>query len=226
MPLTRVADRLWIHHQNLSLFGIELGALMTVVDLDGKGNLFIHSPNRLTHELRAELHSLGQVNWVISPNKWHHLFVGEYRDAFPSSKSFCAPGLEQKRKDFSFDGIISGEQIWAPALEHTAVKGIPLYNEIVFFHPSTRTLIVTDLAVHICESHSFFTRVFLRAIGSYGKFGWTKLEKKIFVKDREAFTRSLRKIMAWDFDRVLLSHGRSVEKDGKRYFSEAFREYL
>ena len=67
------------------------------------------------------------------------------------------------------------------------VWGVPFYNEVALFHPGSRTLILTDLAVHICKSDSWRTRLLLSLLGSYGKFGWTSLEKKLFIRDKDRF---------------------------------------
>lgn len=43
-----------IWSQDLCFMGIELGTRMTVVDLDGRGALFLHSPIELTSEVRSK----------------------------------------------------------------------------------------------------------------------------------------------------------------------------
>jgi len=70
--------------------------------------------------------------------------------------------------------------------------------------------------------HSTSTRLFLLLIGSYGKFGWSKFEKFLFIKDQQAFRKSLEKVLAWDFDRIIFSHGKSIEAGGKAYLLKAF----
>lgn len=137
---------------------------------------------------------------------------------------YSAPGLAQKRPDFNFDAEIGETQTypWNPQLSHAQVNGTPFYNEVVFFHPFSRTLILTDLAVHICESNSFFTRLWLKLIGVYGKFGWAKIEKKIFIRNSSAFQKSIAKISDWDFDKIIVAHGRLIHSAGKNYFNQAF----
>lgn len=224
MALVKIAESLWVEEQPLSVFGIELGMRMTVVDVDGQGTLFVHSPNRLTEESRRAIEAIGRVAYVVSPNKWHHLFIEDFRRAFPEARFFCAPGLETKRPDFRFDGVINEEQNypWNPALAHASIGGVPMYNEVVFFHPASRTLVLTDLAVHICESPSLYTRFWLRLLGSYGKFGWSRAEKFLFIKDRDAFQRTMVRVMAWDFDRIVLSHGKLIASGGKERMRRAF----
>lgn len=206
------------------MYGIELGVRMTIVDLDGQGTLFIHSPIKLTEELKKEIDALGKVTYVVAPNKWHHLFIGDFKLAYPSAKFYCAPGLEKKRADFKFDGVINKEQTypWNPHLEHKLVDGVPIFNEVVFFHSPSKTLILTDLAIHICDSQSLITRIIFKMIGAYGKFGWANLEKLIYVRNKAAFKVSIERILHWDIEKVLLTHGKPLSSNGKQRLKEAF----
>lgn len=222
--LTPFADNIWICSADLKMYGVELGARMTVVDLDGRGTLFVHSPVKLTAALKREIDSRGRVVCVVAPNRWHHLFVGDFKLAYPSAMFYCAPGLEQKRPDFKFDGVIGLEQIylWNDTLEHKLVEGVPIFNEVVFFHPRTKTLILTDLAIHICESRSFLTKVVFKILGTYGKFGWAWFEKILYIRNRRAFRFSIENILNWEIEKVLLTHGAPLVSDGKRRLREAF----
>lgn len=209
--------------QPLKFFGVEMGARMTVVPCDND-NIFVHSPIKLSDSDVAELNQLGQVKWVVAPNKWHHLYVQDSKNHFPSAEFYCAPGLDKKRPDFKFTEVISNEQKfpWNPELAHVLIDGVPMYNEVVFFHQKTKTLIVTDLAVHIRHSKSFFTKLCLTLMGAYGNFGWSAIEKFMFIRDKRAFRCSIERVLEFDFERVIMAHGDIVENDGKRLFSAAF----
>ncbi len=217
-------DKIWTCSSDLKMFGVELGTRMTIVDLDGTGTLLVHSPIRLTEELKSGIDALGKVTYVIAPNKWHHLFVGDFKASYPLAQFYCAPGLEKKRKDFKFDAVISKEQNfpWNPSLEHKLVQGVPIFNEVVFFHPLSKTLILTDLALHICKSPSLLTRTVLKLIGNYGLFGWAKIEKKIYVRNKTDFKTSIENILNWDIEKILLTHGTLVTENGKQRLRDAF----
>jgi hypothetical protein len=228
MSHQKIAPSLEIWTQDLKFMGTELGTRMSVIDVDGNGSLFVHSPIRLTKEIRSQLDAMGRVAYVVAPNKWHHLFIGDYRAAYPQARLFCAPGLEKKRSDLAFDGIINDSQTfpWNPALEHLIVQGAPMFNEVAFFHPLSRTLILTDTALHICESSSWRTKLFFRMIGAYGKFGLTRFEKWLFIKNKTEFRNSMEKIGHWEFDRIVLAHGKIVETGGRAAFSTAYLQPL
>lgn len=217
------AENTWIFDRDLKFVGIEVGARMTIIDLGG-GELFVHSPIGLTEKLKSEIRSLGKVSYVVAPNRMHHLFIKDFKSEFPEAKFYCAPSLEKKRSDFSFDGVISDNQNfpWNPVLKHKFVEGAPFYNEVVFFDPRSKTLVLTDLAAHICESKSLVTRVVLKAIGSFGHFGWTAIEKLLFIRRKKSFYKSIDAILSWDFDRVIMAHGSPVMTGAKAALSQSF----
>jgi hypothetical protein len=47
---------------------------------------------------------------------------------------------------------------------------------------------------------------------------------KHWVKDRAAFDRSIRQMLAWDFDRIVMAHGTIVGANGKQMMIDALRE--
>lgn len=208
--------------QMLEVYGIELGARMTIASC-AKG-VFVHSPIKPTLEIANEIKELGDLSWIVAPNKWHHLYITDFKELYPSAEFYCAPGLEEKRPEFKFTDVITNEQRfpWNPELSHLLIDGAPMYNEVVFYHPKTKTLIVTDLAVNIRKTNSFRTKFWLNLLGSYGSFGWSAIEKFLFVKDKAAFHRSLERVLEYDFDRIIMSHGEIVEKDGKDLLAKAF----
>ena len=91
---------------------------------------------------------------------------------------------------------------------------MPKLQEIVFFHHASRTLILTDLAFHIRNSDSWFTRLFMRLNGAYGHFGPSRIFRTL-VKDRAALRSSLNRMQEWDFDRIIVAHGEVLEQGGK-----------
>jgi hypothetical protein len=97
---------------------------MAVIRLSD-GGLFIWSPIKLTDDLRAEVEALGEVRHLVPPNSLHHLFLDDWRFAYPNAKLCAPPGLRKKRKDINFDGDLSNQPLphgpvisirpWCPA---------------------------------------------------------------------------------------------------------------
>jgi len=46
------------------------------------------------------------------------------------------------------------------------------------------------------------------------------------VKDSAALTRSLNKLMEWDFDSVILAHGDIIQRNGKEIFGRGSYQFF
>ena len=83
---------------------------MVVIRLSGR-DLFIWSPVALTDGLRAATDALGEVRYLVAPNSLHHVFIADWKRAYPDAQTYAAPGLREKRKDMAFDGRVGKRAI-------------------------------------------------------------------------------------------------------------------
>lgn len=206
---------LWTVDRPLRFGGIALGTRMSVVRLRD-GGLFLHSPVALDPALRPALEALGAPRFAVAPNRFHHLFAGPYRQAFPAIQLFAAPGLPEKRRDLVFDAVLGDDPpaAWTGEIDQAFVGGCPLLNEVAFCHRRSRTLLLCDVAFNIGPTAPWLTRAVFAAIGGYRRFGPTALES-LLIRDRAAARRALEKILAWDFERVVVAHGEVLESGGR-----------
>lgn len=195
---------------------------MTVIAL-ADGGLFVHSPVRLSDSLRAELDEIGTVRAIVAPNKAHHLFVGGYVAAYPEARLYGALGLPNKRKDLVFFGLLGDEPRpeWKGEIEQRMVRGAPMLNEVVFFHPATRTLVLTDLIFNVPEGSNWGVPIVCKLMGAAGHFGPHRFIRWA-IRNKIAARKSLGFIMRWDFDRIILAHGDIVDTGGKEMLRDAF----
>src|SRR5712692_4657159 len=170
--IVEIASNLWAAKQPLGGWLGELRTRMTVVRLTD-GGMLLHSPVRLSADIRASLDVLGPVRWIIAPNRAHHLFVADYLTAFPHAKLFGAPGLPEKRKDLRFDGILGNdpEPAWAGEISQHLFQGAPYLNEIFFLHRPSRSVISTDIVLNIVQASGLRARLFCLISGTEGRFG-------------------------------------------------------
>jgi len=104
-------------------------------------------------------------------------------------------------------------------------RGRPYENEVAFFHRASRTLILCDLAFNFGPGTAWPTRWLMRVIRSYGRFGPSTLDPWL-IRDRAAARASLERILAWDFDRVVVAHGDVLEGGGREALREGYRWLL
>lgn len=130
----------------VSFYGFAYPPRMAIIKL-GDGSLFVWSPIALSPALKGEVDALGPVRHLVSPNKIHHLFLGDWRSVYPAARLYAPPGLAHKRRDLSFDTELrdAPEPAWASDVDQVAMAGSWAMTEIVFFHRKSRTAIFADL---------------------------------------------------------------------------------
>ncbi|MFC6824746.1 DUF4336 domain-containing protein [Halopelagius fulvigenes] len=220
---SELAPDLFVLSEPLSFHGFEIGRNMVVVRLPD-GDLFVNSPAGLTPDRVAALNDLGTVRYVTPSSKLHgHLHMEEYERAFPDAELFAAPGLDRRRADLAFDGLLGGspDPRWADSVDQTAFLGHRWLTEIEFFHRPTGTLILGDVCYNLGPDAPLKTRLAARLFGMFGGVS-VPLDLRYTVKNEAAARRSVERILAWDFERVVVGHGRVVERDAKRRVREAF----
>jgi Domain of unknown function (DUF4336) len=224
--MRQLAEDLWVVERPLRFAGLALGTRMAVVRL-ADGSLWLHSPVALDDALREALLAIGTPRFAVAPNRFHHLFIGEYRAAFEGVELFAAPGLPQKRTDLVFDAVLGDDAppAWAGQIDQHHFKGFPFMSEVAFMHRASRTLLTCDLAFNLGAEAPWGTRLAFRMIGAYGKFGPTLVERTL-IRDREAARKSLESILTWDFDRVVVTHGSVLDSGGREALRRGYRWLL
>ena len=220
--LTALDDNLWEAEYALSVAGVQLGHRMTVIRL-ADNELMLHSPVPLADDLARELGELGEVRYVVAPSCFHDLFLESYFERFAGATFCSAPGMSEQHPGMGFEVVLYDQfpKYWSEELEHILIGGIPKINEVVFFHPASRTLIVADLVFNIQSSSSWVTRAAMKLNRAYGKVTPSRYFKS-FVKDRRAFAASIERVLEWDFERIVVGHGSIVQSRGREMFSAAF----
>lgn len=220
--LRQLAPELWVADRPLKLAVGDIGARMTVIRLRD-GGLWLHSPVRLDADTHRALAELGPVRSIVAPSKLHHLFVGDHAAAYPAAQVHAAPGLAEKRRDLRVDAILGDDApaTWKSEIAQHRFRGAPAIEEVVFFHPASRTLVLTDLAFNVPADRTAGARLFYRLVGAAGRFGPHRLVR-FLIRDPGAARASVETILRWDFDRVIVSHGEIVEVGGRERFAAAF----
>jgi hypothetical protein len=227
-----LAPNLWVVDQPDFNTGVaKIGTRMTVIKL-ASGGLFLHSPTKLDEETKQALDAIGEVRAVVAPSRAHHLFVGDYIKTWPGAKLYGPPGLVGDiqdfrarigaRRDLKLDAVLSDEPAseWAGEIDQLLFKGATGLNEVVFFHRPSRSVIFTDLVFNVPADFRD-ARIFYTLVGGRGRFGPHRLIR-LSIRDRKAARESVAKILEWDFDRVIVTHGDVLESGGKPKFAAAF----
>ena len=198
---------------------------MTVARLP-KDLLWVHSPVKLTPEVRAQLDRLGTVRHLIAPCHMHDLYLRQYREAFPGAQFHGAPGMDEKLPHLGFDEVLcpTPPNSWHRIFRQTLVAGIPRQNEFVFLHQPSRSLIVADLVFNIPLRKRWLDRFFWWINGDIqGRLAPSRLYRAS-IEDVAAFRTSLRHILTWEFERIIVGHGQIVDSGGREKLQTAIAD--
>jgi hypothetical protein len=212
----------------VAMLGFRYPTRMAVIRLPG-GELFIWSPVALTQGLRAEIDVLGRVRHLIAPNALHHLFIAEWKQAYPDALLYAAPGLRGKCQDLAFDDELDSAPVpaWSGEIEHVVMKGNVITSEVVFFHHASRTVIFTDLIQQFPTGwFSGWRAMIAKWDLMLGPEPSVPRKFRAAFKDRRGAGAALGRILASPAQKVLMAHGTPVTEDGQAYLRRAFRWLL
>lgn len=225
-----VPDALWVRLYSVRLGGARFSARMTVIKL-GNGTLLIHSPCPFDEALTTAIAALGPVTAIIAPGTLHWLHVRSCQRAFPDALTFICPGVEKRAgPGITFDFVLGDESppLWAGELSQVALQGTRVVREIAFFHRASRTLILVDLVENFTPATprtNLFLRIVLGVLRMWNRPGPAP-EYRFAWGDKARIREGLRRILAWDFERVILSHGDIITHGARQIVTQAWRSVL
>jgi len=202
--------------------GPKLPLRSTLVTLKS-GHRILISPVNFTD---AQLVGLKQFppHALVAPNKFHHLYIKKAAENLSVSTIFIAPGLEKKRPDIEWPVILSDKTwIYQDELPMLVLQGMPSINECVFFHKETKTLIVTDFIFNLFDLPDKLSSLPFKILGTFNRPAISRLIL-LATKNKKALRTSVSEILKWDFDRLVMAHGKIVESGAKELFINAAKE--
>jgi len=225
--LQKIGQEIWVYDgSTVNFHGFPFPTRMTVIRLE-KGDLWVHSPEKMNDDLKCELSALGEIKYLISPNKLHHLFLTEWLSAYPDAKCYAAPGLEKKRRDIKFTKLLScdPEEDWASEIEQTIFQGSSVMEEVVFFHVSSKTLILTDLIENFSPSaFNWWQKPIARITGILSPNGKTPIDWRLsFLFGKKRARVALNKLLSWRPANIIISHGELIIGNGHEFLVKSFR---
>lgn len=219
MHLNQVDEHIWEVSDALQILGVEFGHRMTVVKLSS-GDLWVHSPVALSNTVQTALTSLGTPCYFVAPSAFHDMYWEPYFNTFDRGAFYGVPGMPST---LSFTHTLSENipDAWAADFEMIPIHGIPLLNEHVFIHKPSQTLIVADLVFNFEKRQKLWERMFLTLNGVHGQVRPSRMFRAC-IKDKKAFRDSLDRMLACDFNRVIVGHGHTIETGGKHILENAY----
>jgi len=225
-----VAQDIWIvDGPAIRFYGMPFSTRATIVRLKD-GGLWVHSPTRLSPALAEAVEVLGPVRHLVAPNWIHYAYVADWQARYPESEAWAAPGVVERAKkrgmDLRFDHRLEQDApaAWAGQIDQMIVRGSEVHREAVFFHRASATLILTDLIENFePRKVGFWMRLATWLGGIQAPHGGMPRDMRATFRDRAALREDLRRMIDWAPERVILAHGRWIERDGVTALRRAFR---
>ncbi|MBT8442530.1 MAG: DUF4336 domain-containing protein [Gammaproteobacteria bacterium] len=210
---------------SVSFYGFPYPTRMAVARLSD-GSAWVWSPIALTDALAGQVEDIGPVRHIVSPNKIHHLFMGEWAERWPDARMYASPGLTKRRPDLRFTDELrdAPDPAWADDIDQVVFHGSIAMEEVVFFHKASSTAIVCDLIQrHAEEEMTGWKGKLMRLDGLVGERGSTPREwRASFLRRR--FARAARaKLLSWEPERLVIAHGECAQTGATGIIADALR---
>ena len=152
-------------------------------------------------------------------------------NAYPRAEIDVAKGIPSELSTLRVDRILTStmEPRWALDLDQSTMLGAPAFDESVFLHKASRSLIVADLI----QNHNrkdqrgvgkLIARFASERQGYKGLCLAHQLKRAATIEDHEAFSEFLETIEGWDFDRIIVAHGDVVEDPVRSTLTDLLRD--
>jgi len=229
--MQKVGDDLWVHDDSMKLAGTKLRLRMTVVKLSD-GSLWLHSVTALSPQLKQEIDQLGKVKYIVAACNAHNTWLQDWCEAYPDAEAYVSAGIPRKVPLSNYHILRDGlENVWSDDLEWEYMPGVPFFNETVFFHKQTRSLIVTDLIQNYPDEvptgfAGVMTKYIFQPMGFKGTCVAPPLKMGFMIKDKPKFAEFIRSVQDWDFERIIVTHGDIIEENAKSVFTDLCVRFL
>ena len=206
----------------LRAFGVDFLRNVTLLRLRN-GRLIIHSSAAFEPEDQRAIGRFGEPGWLVEATVMHDTFAKKAQTTFPTIPYLAPPGLG-KSSGLTVQPLHPAPDGWSGEVEDLEIDGLRGPNEHVFYHRAARILVVADLLFHFPPNTHGWPRFFVhhvmqlpRLVGISSFFG-------MMIRDKGAFSRSIRKLLEWDFQQIVVAHAEPLRRDAKVVLMDACRE--
>lgn len=225
----QVHTSLWVADGDIvHFFGAPYPTRSAIVRLDN-GDLWIWSPVKLTEQLRVDVDRLGPVRHLVSPNKLHHLYLKEWKTAYPEAQLWGPQTTIRKRPDLRFQQALrdNAPLEWRADIDQAWFRGSFAMDEVVFLHRPSGTAIVADLIQTFSDAflrdHWGWWRFLARLDGLTRDQACAPLEWRLSFLNRAPARRARDKVLGWNCKRVIVAHGEWQRANGSALLAKSFR---
>ncbi|THH13984.1 hypothetical protein EW146_g6295 [Bondarzewia mesenterica] len=232
--IREVTKDVWTFSKPFMRLGfLPIGGRSTAIKLSN-GDVWVLASTPLTDDTKKTLANLGPVKYIISADAVHHLYLGEFKKAYPEAKLLAVEEVVEKKKNegLEFAGFWGDKQREPKFGFEGEIKSCYFSGfknkDVAFLHEPSKTLVEADLLFNMPAIEQYSRSWFSGRTPFFGN-PYSTLQKKMMWSlgvDKEAMKRDARTVAGWDFNRIIPCHGDVIEKDGNKAWRATYEHYL
>jgi hypothetical protein len=152
----------------------------------------------------------------------HDTFAKQGRAAFPDLP-YLAPSDFTKASGITTEPLDPPPSDWQGEIDVLKVDGNRM-NEHVFFHRRSATLVVADLFFSFPSETRGWARFFVRHIMRLPRLFGISVFFRLTINDRQAFANSMKTMLQWNFERLVVAHRQPIETETRAAVEHALRD--
>lgn len=224
MLKTLVPNQLWCIEEPMTMLGLQFGARLTIARLrDDK--LWVHAPFAICDEDAAAIAGQGAVAHVVAPNNFHYKEIGEFMRRFPDAQLWLVPALATKMDELPHLPLHSLPPDWSADFDGVLFDAALGYQEWIFCHRATRSLIVTDLIMNVPRPDNALGRIASALLDEGRGAKPSRLVRAAIYggRDLKRARNIINQVLKWKFELIVMAHGAVISRDGRRVLRRAMR---
>ncbi len=224
MLKTIAPNQLWCIEAPMTMLGLHFGARGSIARLHDD-TLWVHAPFAISDEDEAAIKDQGAVAHIVAPNNFHYKEIGEFTRHFPDAQLWVVPALATKLGELPHLPLHSIPPDWASDFDGVLFDAALGYEEWIFCHRASKSLILTDLVLNVPRPNNPIGRVIGAILDEGRGCKSSRLVRAAILggRDLETARAQVNQILRWDFERVIMAHGTIIPRDGKRVLRRALR---
>ena len=206
--------------------GFRFPTRMVVIRLPEASGLWVWSPVALTEDVRRTVDALGPVRHLVAPNTLHHTFLAEWTACYPEAQVHAAPGLTKEVAATTIHSTLADEAdpAWAGVIDQVVVRGNRITTEVVFYHRSSATVLVTDLVQQIPRGWYRGWRAMIARLDLMTASAPSVPRKfRLATTDRATAREAIRSILKWPARSLVMAHGAPLTSGAQEALRHAFK---
>lgn len=217
----RIADDVMLMSFPWRTLGIDFRRNVTLLRL-ADGRVVVHSTAPFTEQDITAIRRFGEPSWLVEATFMHDTFAKEGRAAFPDLRYFAPDGFT-KASGIPTESLGSPPSDWKDEIDVLKLDGNRM-NEHALFHRRSATLVVADLFFSFPRETRGWARFFVRHIMRLPRLFGMSVFFRMTISDRQAFKSSIKALLRWNFERVVVAHREPVEEKARAAVERALRE--